>query len=148
MVANRLRVPEYTTDKYTEWALDFIRGKGPTQKSHGFFGFAMGQFMGPLLQLPGIWMTMPMQPPQNPDVYPPREGKPEYASNMEFWVEGTNGEAVEKGREGAVPVGMQDVPGRTLKDWVRQYQQGVWQSMKALGNCFWLWRRVASMRIL
>ena len=39
------------------------------------------------------------------DVYPPRPGKPEYMNRMEFWVEGTNGEPVEKGREGKIPVG-------------------------------------------
>ena len=121
-----VEVPEYTTDKYTEWALDFIRGKGADSEKPWFLWLCYGAVHGPFTPATRhLDDYADATTPKIPDVYPPREGKPEYASNMEFWVEGTNGEAVEKGREGAVPVGMQDVPGRTLKDWVRQYQQGV-----------------------
>ena len=119
-------VPEYTTDKYTEWALDFIRGKGADSGKPWFLWLCYGAVHGPFTPAPRhLDDYADATTPKIPDIYPPREGKPEYMSKMEFWVEGTNGEAVEKGREGVVPVGMQDVPGRTLKDWVRQYQQGV-----------------------
>ena len=51
----------------------------------------MGPFMDPLLQLPRhLDDYADATTPKIPDVYPPREGKPEYASNMEFWAEGTN----------------------------------------------------------
>lgn len=119
-------VPEYTTDKYTEWALDFIRGKGADSGKPWFLWLCYGAVHGPFTPAPRhLDDYADATTPNIPDVYPPRVGKPEYMNKMEFWVEGTNGEAVEKGREGRVPVGMQDVPGRTLRDWVRQYQQGV-----------------------
>ena len=121
-----VEVPEYTTDKYTEWALDFIRRKGADSGKPWFLWLCYGAVHGPFTPAPRhLDDYADAATPNIPDVYPPRVGKPEYMNKMEFWVEGTNGEAVEKGREGRVPVGMQDVPGRTLRDWVRQYQQGV-----------------------
>ena len=37
----------YTTDNYTDWAVDYINGKIAMKASHGSFGSVMAQFMAP-----------------------------------------------------------------------------------------------------
>ena len=64
------------------------------------------------------------KPPVPKDVYPPRPGKPEYVQKMQHW-EPKNGVPVEKKVRELGPVGMRDIPGRPLRDWIKQYHEGV-----------------------
>ena len=82
-----VEVPEYTTDKYTEWALDFIRGKGAASEKPWFLWLCYGAVHGPFTPAPRhLDDYADATTPKISDVYPPREGKPEYSSNMEFWL--------------------------------------------------------------
>ena len=64
------------------------------------------------------------KPPVPKDVYPPRSGKPKYVQKMEHW-EPKNGEPVEKKVRELGPVGMRDIPGKPLREWIKQYHEGV-----------------------
>jgi arylsulfatase A-like enzyme len=70
------------------------------------------------------------------DVYPPRQGKPKYVQKMEHWepagpkhvrpgLQITKGEPVEKKVRELGPVGMRDIPGKPLREWIKQYHEGV-----------------------
>ena len=118
----------YSTDNYTEWALDFIQGKGRDSSKPWFLWLCYGAVHGPftpadrhLKAYPGVEVPLPA------DIFPPREGKPEYAQKFHSWARGPKGHAVERRfrKQSQVPVAMKDMPGRPLKDWVRQYHQGV-----------------------
>ena len=128
-------VKEYTTDKYTDWAVEFIKERGPQSGKPWYLWLCYGGGHAPFTPADRhLEAYEDVRTPKIPDVYPPRPEKPEYMNQMEFWKPGPNGEPVEKGREGPVPVGMQDLPGRPLKDWIRQYQQGVLSIDEGVGR--------------
>ena len=119
-------VKGYTTDNYTDWAIDFMQGEGREAEKPWYLWLCYGAVHGPFTPAPrhlddyaGVDVPIPA------DVYPPRPGKPEYVQTMEFWEPGKNGIAVERQVRKTSPVGMKDQPGRPLADWVRQYHQGV-----------------------
>jgi arylsulfatase A-like enzyme len=119
-------VEGYTTDNYTQWAVEYIHGKGREPKKPWYLWLCYGAVHGPftpadrhLDDYPGVEVPIPK------DIYPPRPGKPDYVNRMEFWEPGKGGIPVERKVRDLGPVGMKDIPGRPLKDWVRQYHQGV-----------------------
>lgn len=116
----------YTTDNYTDWAVDFIKGEHRSADKPWYLWLCYGAVHGPFTPAqrhtgayPGVEVPVPK------DVYPPRPGKPEYVDQMEFWTPNDAGIPVERQVRKNSPVGMQDLPGRPLKDWIRQYHQGV-----------------------
>ncbi len=102
----------YSTDQYTDWAVDFIRGEGRDPKKPWYLWLCYGAVHSPYTPaerhrnaLPGIDFDTPA------DIFGPRPGKPDWAQKINHW---------EKGSDGA-PVWNK----RSLNSWVRQYHQGV-----------------------
>jgi arylsulfatase A-like enzyme len=119
-------VSGYSTDNYTDWAVDYIHGEGRPSGKPWYLWLCYGAVHGPftpadrhLEEYPDVDVPVPT------DVYPPRAGKPKYVREMEFWEPGPNGSPVERKVRDLGPVGMKDIPGRPLADWIRQYHQGV-----------------------
>jgi arylsulfatase A-like enzyme len=120
----------YSTDNYTRWAVEFIKGKKRDAKKPWFLWLCYGAPHAPhtpperyLKEHAGAKVPIPA------DIYPPRPGKPDYVQKTETWIKGRNEQPVLKN-------GKRD---KTLHDWVRQYQQcvlaldeGVGQLMAAL----------------
>ncbi len=118
-------VKGYTTDNYTEWAVEFINGKGREAGKPWYLWLCYGAVHGPFTpsdRHKGQYKAAKVPVPK--DVYPPRPGKPKYVQKMEHW-EPKNGEPVEKKVRELGPVGMRDIPGKPLRDWIRQYHEGV-----------------------
>jgi len=118
-------VKGYTTDNYTKWAVEFIKGKGRDEKKPWYLWLCYGAVHGPFTPADrhkGDYKTA--KPPVPEDVYPPRSGKPKYVQKMEHW-EPKNGEPVEKKVRELGPVGMRDIPGKPLREWIKQYHEGV-----------------------
>lgn len=120
------RVKGYTTDKYTDWAIDFMNGEGRDAEKPWYLWLCYGAVHGPFTpadrhqgKLSDATVPVPA------DVYPPRPGKPEYIRKMEFWEPGKTGQPVERQVRKESPVGMKDIPGRPLSEWVQQYHEGV-----------------------
>jgi arylsulfatase A-like enzyme len=119
-------VKGYTTDNYTRWAIEFINGKGRDPQKPWYLWLCYGAVHGPFTPADRHLENYPdIKVPTPKDVYPPRPGKPGYVDQMEFWERGKNGGPVERQVRKTAPVGMKDFPGRSLRDWVRQYHQGV-----------------------
>jgi arylsulfatase A-like enzyme len=120
------RVSGYTTDNYTDWAIDFIEGEGRDEGKPWYLWLCYGAVHGPFTPAGrhvGEYAAAVVPVPA--DVYPPRPGKPQYIRKMEFWEPGKDGRPVERRVRETSPVGMKDIPGRPLRDWVRQYHEGV-----------------------
>ncbi|PHR97809.1 MAG: sulfatase [Blastopirellula sp.] len=119
-------VKGYSTDNYTDWAVDLIKERSLKKEKPWFLWLCYGAVHGPftpadrhLNEYEGVKVPTPK------DVYPPRKNKPEYIRKMEFWEPGKDGQPAERSVRETAPVGMKDMPGRPLRDWVRQYHQAV-----------------------
>lgn len=116
----------YTTDNYTQWAVDFINGENRAADKPWYLWLCYGAVHGPFTPAERhLSAYAEIDVPIPKDVYPPRPGKPKYVDQMEFWRPNEAGVPVERQVRKNSPVGMQDLPGRPLKDWIRQYHQGV-----------------------
>lgn len=120
--------PGYSTDNYTSWALDYIRGKTREEGKPWYLWLCYGGVHAPytpaerhLGDYPGVTVSTPT------DIYPPRAGKPAYMQTVAAWEKGPTGEPVLSDRAIGSEVG--DDPerdrGRTLSEWSRQYHQAV-----------------------
>lgn len=102
----------YSTDQYTDWAADFIRGNGRDQQKPWYLWLCFGGVHAPytpaerhLKELAGIDLDTPK------DIFPPRAGKPDWAQKVSQWKKDANGKPV--------------ADGMSYIEWVRQYHQGV-----------------------
>lgn len=116
----------YTTDNYTDWAIDYISGEGRPEDKPWYLWLCYGAVHGPFTPADRHLADYPdIDVPTPADVFPPRLGKPNYVQTMEYWRRDSDGNPVERKVRDKPPVGMKDLPGRSLADWVRQYHQGV-----------------------
>lgn len=119
-------VQGYSTDNYTNWAVDYIHGNDRDASKPWYLWLCYGAVHGPFTPADRhLQAYRDAAVPTPADVYPPRPGKPEYVRQMEFWEPGKDGRPVERKVRDLGPVGMKDIPGRPLEEWVRQYHQGV-----------------------
>lgn len=121
-------VAGYTTDNYTNWADEFIRGENRDAEKPWYLWLCYGAVHGPFTPADRHMNAYPdITVPTPADIFPPRAGKPEWQQSIEYWVKGDKGEPVMKGGAfgGKTVEGAKGVHGNTLTDWVRQYHQGV-----------------------
>lgn len=123
------RTEGYSTDRYTGWAEEFIRGKHREGGKPWYLWLCYGAVHGPSIpadrhrqDYAGVEVPVPE------DVYPPRPGKPAYMQKIARWVRGDDGRPRLRTKNG-----------KTLTEAVRQVQQvvraideGVGRLMKAL----------------
>jgi arylsulfatase A-like enzyme len=102
----------YSTDQYTDWAVDLIKGKDRDPNKPWYLWLCYGAVHGPhtpaerhLQEYSGIDFDTPK------DIFGPRPGKPDWAQKINMWEKGPDGKPMFKGR--------------SLNSWVRQYHQGV-----------------------
>jgi arylsulfatase A-like enzyme len=103
----------YSTDQYTDWALDLIRGNGRDKSKPWYLWLCYGAVHAPyqpakrhLPELAGIDFDTPK------DIFGPRPGKPDWAQKINQWQKDAQGRPV--------------FGGKSLTEWVRQYHQGVY----------------------
>ncbi|MFK8114236.1 MAG: sulfatase-like hydrolase/transferase [Rubripirellula sp.] len=121
-------VPGYSTDNYTDWAIEYLNGKNRDPDKPWYLWVCYGAVHGPFTPADRHMENYPeVSVPVPADIYPPRAGKPAYMQEVEQWYQGEDGKPRFKGRKratgGREPVS--GVHGSTLDDWVRQYHQGV-----------------------
>lgn len=121
-------VKGYTTDNYTKWASDFIRGENRDKQKPWYLWVCYGAVHGPFTPAKRhLDEYANIEVPTPADIYPPRAGKPGYMQEIEFWVKDDQGRPSMKGGAfgGRTVEGIKGLHGNTLRDWVRQYHQGV-----------------------
>jgi arylsulfatase A-like enzyme len=102
----------YSTDQYTDWAVDFIRGEDRDAGKPWYLWLCYGAVHGPYTpaerhkqQYAGVEVPTPA------DIFPPRPGKPDWQQEIDFWRRADDGTPMWRNR--------------TLTSWTRQYHQGV-----------------------
>ncbi|MDP7277858.1 MAG: sulfatase-like hydrolase/transferase [Planctomycetaceae bacterium] len=121
-------VKGYSTDNYTRWAQEFIRGANRQQDKPWYLWLCYGAVHGPFTPAKRHLDLYPnLRVPTPKDIYPPRAGKPDYMQKIQYWVKDANGRPEMKGGQfgGQTVAGARGIHGNTLSDWVRQYHQGV-----------------------
>ncbi len=117
----------YSTDNYTNWAEDFIRGDTRADGKPWYLWVCYGAVHGPFTpahrhrqDYPGLSVPVPQ------DIYPPRPGKPAYMQKVNKWIANDQGVPIMNGGFGGQTVEhTTSIHGNTLDGWVRQYHQGV-----------------------
>jgi arylsulfatase A-like enzyme len=116
----------YSTDQYTDWAIDVINGEGRDEEKPWYLWLCYGAAHSPFTpadrhmdDYPGIDFDTPA------DIFGPRPGKPEWAQKINMFTRGPDGQPMFRGR--------------SLNDEVRRYHQvvrgldeGIARIMKAL----------------
>jgi arylsulfatase A-like enzyme len=121
-------VKGYSTDNYTRWAVEYIKGEHRDASKPWYLWLCYGGVHAPytpaerhLEDYPDAAVTTPA------DIYPPRVGKPSYMQKVAAWEKGPKGEPVLSSKAMGSEVG--DEPqrdqGRSLSSWSRQYHQAV-----------------------
>ena len=128
------KIDAYSTDNYTDLAIDFIRGETRDNDQPWFLWLCYDSPHGPFLPAerhfdgyPGVTVDAPA------DIFPPREGKPAYVRKRSVWKPGKNGEP-EMAKLTMPTVKSVQLYGPGLSDWVRQYQQCVSSLDEAVGR--------------
>ena len=118
----------YSTDNYTNLAVDFINGKHRDESKPWYLWLCYSGVHSPYTpaerhreEYPDIKVTPPA------DIFPPRAGKPKYVQDRDLWELGPDGEPRIKGGEGMerTTAGNKPIHGNSLTGWVRQYHQAV-----------------------
>ena len=126
----------YSTDNYTNWAEDFIRGEHRDEKQPWYLWVCYGAVHGPFTpaerhrnEYPGVSVPVPK------DIYPPRPGKPAYMQKINGWIANNDGIPSMNGGFGGLTVeDTTSIHGNTLDGWVRQYHQGVLALDESVGR--------------
>lgn len=102
----------YSTDQYTDWAVDFIRGDQRDKEKPWYLWLCYGAVHGPFTPADRhmeAYADIKVDTPK--DIFPPRPGKPDWAQKIAFWKPDAEGTPT--------------LANRSLTSWVRQYHQGV-----------------------
>jgi len=121
-------VKGYSTDNYTKWADEFIRGAHRDTQKPWYLWLCYGAVHGPFTPAERHQQAHPdAKVPVPADIYPPRPGKPAYVQDIAAFIKGSNGDPILRGGGYTTDtVGAKSgLHGNTLDAWVRQYQQGV-----------------------
>ncbi|MDP6446885.1 MAG: sulfatase-like hydrolase/transferase, partial [Pirellulaceae bacterium] len=127
----------YTTDNYTDWAIEYIRGKNRPSDKPWYLWLCFGAVHGPFTPADRHLPAYPdIDVPTPADIYPPRKGKPQWQQEIKKWELDDQGRPSMVGGAfgGKTVEGAKGVHGNTLADWVRQYHQGVLAIDEAVGR--------------
>lgn len=121
-------VDGYSTDNYTDWAVDYIRGENRDPDKPWYLWLCYGAIHGPTTPAARHKDAYAGQQAASPaDIFGPRPGKPRYLERTQAWKPGPNSEPVFKGG------------GKTHSQWLQQVNacmlavdEGVGRLVKAL----------------
>lgn len=118
------RIEGYSTDNYTKWAVEYIRGAGRDPAKPWYLWLCYGAVHGPstpAARHQGRYKNAEVQLPA--DVLPPRPGKPAYLEKTQSWARNEAGEVVAT-RGDSIPAsnGAAKRP-PTLAEWVQRVNE-------------------------
>ena len=132
--------PEYSTDAYTRWAVDYIRGKTRDAAKPWYLWLCYGAVHGPTTPADrhkGSYRNETAPVPA--DIFGPRPGKPAYLDKTQAWTRGPDGAPVLIRKAAKKSNFDQQEAGLSLQDWIRQMNEcaravddGVGRVMEAL----------------
>lgn len=88
-------VEGYSTDNYTDWACDYIRGEGRAADKPWYLWLCYGAIHGPTTPAPrhkGTYRDQAAEPPLG--IFGPRPDKPSYLEKTQAWKMGPDGQPI------------------------------------------------------
>lgn len=116
-------VDGYSTDNYTQWASEYIRGQNRDANKPWFLWLCYGAVHGPAKPAPrhkGHYAGSEVPVPA--DIFGPRPGKPSYLDKTQAWIRGPGGVPV-MGRSGEAFGDDSARNARTFSQWVQQVNE-------------------------
>lgn len=113
----------YSTDNYTQWAGDYIRGQNRDANKPWYLWLCYGGVHGPAHPAKrhvGAYKDAPVPTPA--DIFPPRVGKPAYLDLTQAWSRGPDGQPV-MGKSGEKFGDESAKKAKTHADFVRQVNE-------------------------
>jgi arylsulfatase A-like enzyme len=115
--------PGYSTDNYSRWASEFIRGQHRDPRKPWYLWLCYGAIHGPTTPAKrhlGLHRSVPVREPA--DLLPPRPGKPGYLSATQAWRRDPDGKVYARsGGETFGDISRQGKP--TYSDYIHQVQE-------------------------
>ena len=132
-------VEGYSTDNYTKWACEFIKGEHRDAAKPWYLWLCYGGVHGPTTPAKRHkGMHKDAEVPVPADIFPPREGKPAYLNKTQSWAKGPDGQPV-AGKSGETFGDESGKKRKTHADFVRQVHdcaqsldEGIGEVMAAL----------------
>lgn len=128
-------VEGYSTDNYTRWALEYIRGQHRRADAPWFLWLCYGAVHGPttpaprhLGQLAGHEATVPA------DIYGPWPDKPAYLAKTQAWQRGRDGRPAMRTRPKRDGNFDTDEPGLSFDKWIQQVNECAMALDEAVGQ--------------
>ena len=92
-----MNVEGYSTDNYTRWAVDYIKGEGRDAQKPWYLWLCYGATHSPTIPASRHLGTLQNAAAEVPsDILGPRPGKPSYLDATQGWKRGSSGEIMEK----------------------------------------------------
>lgn len=118
------RIGGYSTDNYTQWALDYINGNDRDKNKPWFLWLCYGAIHGPTTPAPRhVGAYAGQEAPVPADIFGPRPDKPGYLDVTQAWEPGLNGKSVMKRRPKREGNFDKDEPGLDYQKWVQQVNE-------------------------
>lgn len=118
------RVVGYSTDNYTDWAVDYVRGKNRAEGKPWYLWLCYGAVHGPTTPADRHKGTYSgTAAPVPADIFGPRPDKPAYLDVTQAWERGPGGRPVMKKREKRKDNFDKDEPGLAYDAWVQQVNE-------------------------
>jgi arylsulfatase A-like enzyme len=120
------RVSGYSTDNYTRWAVDYIKGAHRDPNKPWYLWLCYGAVHGPTTPAPRHRGTHAGRTAPVPaDIFGPRPDKPGYLDATQAWEPGSDGRPVMKRRTPRKGNFDKDEPGLDLQKWIQQVNECV-----------------------
>lgn len=124
----------YSTDNYTKWAAEFIKGEHRDKEKPWYLWLCYGAIHGPTTPAERHKGTHKNDEVRVPaDIFPPREGKPDYLKKNQAWVKGPNGE-IFAGRSEETFGDESGKKRQTYQDYIHQVNECVDALDEGVGN--------------
>jgi arylsulfatase A-like enzyme len=118
------KVGGYSTDNYTDWAVDYINGKDRDDTKPFYLWVCYGAVHGPTTpadrhkgKLAGNKAPLPA------DIFGPWPNKPQYLNTTSAWMRGADGNAYRKAKKVAASNFNTNTAGQSYDDWVQQMNE-------------------------
>ncbi|WP_182864842.1 sulfatase-like hydrolase/transferase [Rhodopirellula sp. JC639] len=118
------KVDGYSTDNYTNWAIDYIKGQNRDETKPWYLWLCYGAIHGPTTpadrhegKLAGNNAPVPE------DIFGPWPNKPAYLANLNAWQEGPDGKPYRRSKKVAKSNFNTNTAGQGYDDWVQQYNE-------------------------
>lgn len=118
------QTPGYSTDNYTDWAVEYIQGQHRDAEKPWYLWLCYGAIHGPTIPAErhlGTYAGQQMDVPN--DIFGPWPGKPAYLQTTSAWMPGPDGRpALIKKPRNAANADLRE-PGKSFDAWVQQVNE-------------------------